>query len=285
MKKLLVIFHVYYSGQVGYFLDRLGSIVDCEWDLTVTYSVLDEAVREKITAFKPDARFVKATNYGYDIWPFISAVKQTDISGYKYVMKIHTKNCNEEVNRINGMRLKGYMWRDLLVDSMLKDKQQFLRTMSILDSDPKVGMVCSGELLKKPSKGLAEDLSALDRELERIGMETKDRRFCAGTMFVARSAVFDVLRTDLVSEEIFVGLAKSHSAGTRSHVYERVLGCLVSANGYTIRGLSSNRKAAFTADMNRMFSPILQNIFAIQREGEDRAKYLTVFGMKFRLHE
>ncbi|MBQ2068723.1 MAG: hypothetical protein II465_01190, partial [Bacteroidales bacterium] len=91
MGRLLVHFHVYYEDQIPWFLEKLGNINGCEWDLYVTYSALGEASRAMILSAFPLARMMELGNIGYDLWPFIKVLKSVDVDSYDYVMKLHTK--------------------------------------------------------------------------------------------------------------------------------------------------------------------------------------------------
>lgn len=284
MKKLLVILHVYYPVQVEYFISKLHNINSCEWDLLVTGPKLGEAVRSRFEQFKPGCRFLEVENEGYDVWPFIKAVKsEPDFLSYDYVMKLHTKNANLGKFVINGIPLRKYKWRSLLVNAMLKSPEQFRKCLNRFEKCPNTGMICSRELLKRTTGGISEDLSMLDNELERLGLKSKKRAFCAGTMFIARTAPLSFIQEREISHEMFKGVAVSHSHGTMAHVYERIFGISVSAAGYRLRGVGSDWPVCIYAVANKCLSPLLEQIFALKRFGEDSRKYLVILGIKIPL--
>lgn len=284
MKRLLVVLHVYYHEQVDWFIDRLSNIAGCEWDLIVTFSEDSLKSRRKFQSFKPDARFLVVENVGYDVWPFISVIRNIELSDYEYVMKLHTKNVQPFRWKINGLRLKGERWRNILVDSMLKTPEQFTRCMEIFRDQPQTGMVCSYELYVGLSRRYPEDTYLLAQEAERIGIGVKSGRFCAGTMFIVRTACLERIARAHLDATMWTSDSASHSGGTLAHVYERLFSLAVLDAGYEIStqvAYPVNYPAVF---LNRNVSPVLKSVVNVDRY-EDGRKYLTLLGGRFPLPE
>lgn len=284
-KTLLVVFHLYYHQQLDYYLGKLANIEGYDWDLLVTYSVADETSEKKLKAFKPGVKLLKVENAGYDIWPFIAAVKYVNLDDYEYIMKIHTKNANLQPMHINGLNLTKYMWRSLLINSFLKTPEQFRKAILRLEMQPSAGMLCSRELYTKMKGNLPEEGSVLRRELGYLGIEPHDKHFCAGTMFIAKAECFRILQRAGLNAEYFHGEMSSHSTGSPAHAYERILPILVTENGYKIIRQGSNFWFCVTTFFHCTFTPVIENIFALNRMGEERHKYLVVFGLRFKIAE
>lgn len=286
MTTLLVHLHVFYHEQVDYFIYKLGSISDCDWDLLVTYSEYNQQTEDKIRAFKPESRFIEVENVGYDVWPFIKVLQQTDFSQYKYVMKLHTKNVSSVSNRINGLKLKSTRWRNLLVNSLLGSKNRFRKNLRLMESNPKFGFICAYELSKSLSKGLPEDLAMLQKEAKRIGMSHTDGNFVAGTMFLARLDALQIIKRVKITPAMFrVYASRSHSVGSLAHVYERLLCFAMYDEGYVSRRVLTSRLESILVFFHRGISPLLKMIFSLEREGENQAKVMTVLGLRFRLDD
>jgi len=280
--KLLVIFHIYYHNQVDWFVDRMRSINGCSWDLKVTFSQEDDATIDKIRNLKPDAEFIKVGNNGYDVLPFINVLKNTDLAPYDCIMKLHTKNIDKASSiKLNGIRLSGEMWRDFLVNSMLKSQKQFTKCLKRFENNG-TGMVCCEELHVALTRRRPEDMSLLEKETTRIGFHTKRGRFCAGTMFMVRPACLEkVISADFSNSEWCSGA--SHIKGTLAHVYERILSIAVIDAGYrcdTIAAYKSNIPRVF---IHKRISPALKQIFTFDRYGEDARKCLVIFGCRIML--
>lgn len=279
MKKLLVIFHVYYHDHVAYFIDKLKNINGCKWDLIVTYSEQSQRTMNKFKAFKPDVRFMQVGNTGYDVWPFIQTIKATDLSGYDYILKLHTKNTNNPNVKLNGLRQTGSRWRNLLIDSLLKSPKQFGRCLKRFESNPKTGFLCCYELFLGLNESRPEDTFMLEEEATRIGLQIKKGKFCAGTIFMIRpECLKSIIEADFTPEMWVAG--KSHSLGTLAHVYERLFCIAVLDAGYKCSTITANRKKATVVLIHKRTSNVLKYIFTINRRPEDRKKFMILFGRR-----
>lgn len=281
--RLLVHLHIYYKDQVPWFIGKLKSINGCKWDLLCTWNNPDPETEAKIRAFRPDARFLEVENVGYDIWPFIKALRAVNPDDYDLVLKLHTKGPSDETNRINGLDMKGYRWRNLLVDALLESPRQFRSALNIIRRDTKVGMVCNGLLIRHLSLGLVEDTSALKKELHRIGLHNEGDIFCAGTMFMARMYPYSFVRDGDLTAESFGGQSVSHSTGSLAHVYERILSMVITAEGFSIAPIIMDKAAYRRHQIARAFSPVFKWVFSLERVAPRRDKILTIFGLKFNL--
>lgn len=280
MKHILVHLHIFYYDQTDFFIRKLSSITDCDWDLYVTMNRMDEDTVDKLTRFKKDTHFILTENVGYDIWPFIKVIKSINLDRYDYVMKLHTKS--ESNLKIHGIRLKGFEWRDALVNSLLGSRRRFRKTLKIFRNQPDAGIVSCRMLWLKTSEWQDEDSVLLDKELRRIGLRVSDRHFCVGTMFIARSRIFRYLQKDNITENLFPKILISHSEGSMAHVYERILSMAANAYGYRAATVSQNTAAAVYLLLNGVISPVFKHIFTINREGNSGAKFIWLFGIKIR---
>lgn len=284
MKRLLVIFHIYYHDQIDYFIDKLTNINNCDWDLMVTWSQRNEATESKLKEFRKDVRFMEVENVGYDVWPFIKAIRTIDISEYEYILKVHTKNVDTgNIHKLNGLRLQGESWRNTLVDSLLKSRSHFTKCLDAFE-DPKTGLVCSYEMYTSLSHKRAEDRHLLDSEEARIGITEPGHHFCAGTMFIVRSRCLEKIRKARLDAGMW-GLAKSHSKGSLAHVYERIFGTAVKDSGYIIKRIPTYTISSSRVYTHKHISPLfkfLVNVDYYLINGE-RRKHLVLLGQKFPL--
>lgn len=281
--KLLVHLHLYYRDQLPWFIGKLNNLTGFDWDLVVTGAYDDPDSRKALEALKPDVRFVKVPNMGYDIWPFIHVIKTTDLSGYDCVLKIHTKAPFLNTIHLAGQRLSGYDWRDILVNPLIGSTEIVLENMILLRHNPRVGMLCSAKMFIRTE--FKEDRRLLTRELRRLGLLTADRRFCAGTMFIARPAVLEYLKSDKISQEMFSEQMQSHFRGSMAHVYERILSIAVPALGYKVKTVGVSRSGKVASSLCDMVGKPLKYCFNIERMRDSEAKYLTLMGFRFRLDD
>lgn len=286
MKKLLVILHVYYPDQVGYFVRKLANINGCDWDLVVTSPGMDAESRRILMQLKPDARFLSVENIGYDVWPFIKVIQETDLAAYDYVLKLHTKG-SLDGEYINGLNLKGYRWRNLLVDALLKSPRRFWKCLDYFDNNPEVGMIYSYELsMDLRDWRLPENTTMLESEVRRIGMvrDYSGDLFCAGTMFIVRAAALSRIQRLQLDDTMWGAHFASHSTASLAHVYERLMAIMVKDAGYEMRGFMAGRFSAFSVYLHKEVVPVLELLFSIDTDA-NRRKYVMVLGNKFYLHD
>lgn len=283
MSKLLTVLHIFYHEQVDYFIDKLSNVNGIDWDLVVTYSSYSAETEAKLRDFKPDLMMVEVGNAGYDVWPFIQVIQNVDFSEYDYVMKLHTKGQSKQ--RLNGLHFKEWLWRDLLVNAILRSKKRFASCINLLEKSPDVGMLCSYELYKDMEGVLPEESDMLKEEVERISLDICEGSFCAGTMFLARLDAFKRLKDIEFTDELWGNLNKSHGSGTLAHVYERILCLMVVAEGYKIDMKLGSKKSSSSVFFKKNISPVFKSIFSLDRDPHTYDKYLTLLGVKMKLEE
>lgn len=282
MGRLLVVLHIFYHDQVDYFIDKLGNISGCEWDLTVTYSEEIARTNAAFRQFRSDVRFVKVENVGYDVWPFIKVLKMIDLSGYAYILKLHTKQkIADERTRLQGIRLNEYRWRDLLVNSILKTPERFIQCIGKMEANPDIGYICSYELYTRLTKTREEDTTLLNGEAERASIPVKHTGFCAGTMFLARADALKFIEDIELTADMFPKKSRSSSAGTLAHVYERLLCIAMTDAGYRPKRMITDPMATAQVFFHRKINPFFKFVFDLDRDKIDRKKYLTLLGHRF----
>lgn len=282
-KKVLVVLHVYYADQVPYFINKLSNIRECEWDLVVTGNNWPQEAVDQLIAFKSDVRFFETPNVGYDIWPFIALVKNTDLSQYDIVLKLHTKNRDPfSKARLNGRYYDGKQWRNAMMKALLGSPETFGRVLRFFENQ-EVGIVYAMNM-NILSKGTSvEDSSMLFDELGRLGITTDDMNFCAGTIFAVRASALEYLKDPRINENVFEPTGKSHGRGTNAHVYERILTIAVSAQGYKRVLVPSSWASWLRISVKSHVQPALEWLFSINRYGDNYDKYLTLFGIRILL--
>lgn len=283
MSKLLTVLHVFYHEQVDYFIDKLMNINGIDWDLVVTYSSYSAETEAKLKDFKPDVKMVQVGNAGYDVWPFIQVIQNVDFSEYDYVLKLHTKGQSKQ--RLNGLNFKEWLWRDLLVNAILRSRSRFTSCIKLLDEQKEIGMLCSYELFKDMEGVLPEESDMLQEEAERISLDVADGFFCAGTMFLARLDAFRRLKDVEFTDELWGTLNKSHGNGTLAHVYERIFSLMVVDEGYEIQVMLGSKKSSSSVFFKRNVSPVFKSIFNLDRDPKTYDKYLTLLGVKMKLED
>ncbi|MGN0191160.1 MAG: glycosyltransferase [Candidatus Cryptobacteroides sp.] len=283
--KVLVVFHVYYEDFVSYYLDKMKNIRGCDWDLVITGRNLSTETRRLITAFKADAVFCETPNIGYDVWPFLYVIQNTDLDEYDFIIKLHTKNQDSLTFVLNGFRFNGESWRSELVEALLGSEQRFRTLTDLFRKHRDVGMAYSASLDILMKDNQPEDVEAVEKELERLGIDDGCRHFCGGTMFAARAEALEWIKNDKINASIFETSLGSHQSVTMGHIYERILSMATVAAGYRISLIKNDWYKYLHIQFKRKIQPVLEWLFSIRYCSDKAQKKITVFGLEFRLKE
>lgn len=282
MTKLLVHFHLYYHDQTDYFLSKLANIDGCEWDMFVTMPQRDEAVEAKLRNFKNDVHIIEVENYGYDVWPFLKVIKSVNLDDYDYIIKLHTKRFVNKA-KANKITMRGFRWRNEMVDALLSSREQFVKVKDMFDNDKSVGLVCSLLTYQKTNQYIPGE-TRLCKEFERLGLTPADLHFCAGTMFMAKASLYKILQREDITTAMFVDCSPQSGADlSMAHTYERILSMLPSAQGSRIVPICESRICRAYINAATAIQPFFAWIFTIAREGDNYQKYIRLFGLKFKL--
>lgn len=283
MKKVLVIFHVFYDNQVPYFIEKMKTIRGVEWDLVVTGSNLARESADLLASFKEDVSFISTKNRGYDVAPFIEAVKSVDLDKYSFVIKLHTKNLDDRSSfRHNGDNLTGYRWRNTMVDALIGTPASFDALVRAFENE-KTGLVYSLSVNMVSRGSTIEDSSLLVNEMERLGMKPQSMDYCAGTIFAIRAEALRYLQDSRVDVSAFDNTGPSHSKGTLAHSYERIFCIASSSMGLTTVLVPKSKRHLAYYKVKRAVEPTLEWIFSVNHFGDRNEKFLKIFGMSFNL--
>ena len=237
MKKLLVHLHLYYTEQLDFMINRLKSIHECNWDLYVTILNEDNSVREKLLKFKKDTCIIKVENRGFDILPFLQILRQVNINEYDYILKIHTKRHINIKGYLNGININGYFWRDSLISSLLSNKDTFKQNLETFKNND-IGIIVNKDFLFKFNSytkyPLPEENHLLEKLKKRINIQSSFDYFIAGSMFMARAAIFKNLIKSDISPSDFEEESESGGNSTIAHTIERIFCILAIQHGYKV---------------------------------------------------
>ena len=234
-----VVAHVFYREMWPELAECVRSI-DGPRELVVT--CVDRAAGEAALRDFPGARLLVCENRGFDVWPFLKALGEIDLSGFDAVVKLHTKrdidlgfDC-----RFNGCDFNGPNWRNRLL-AFCRTPEAWRTTCEALGRRG-VGMVADADLVVRRRDVPREDSrAAFDRaisEMARFGGAAVDparAQFVAGTMFAARPEPLAFLLNGGFGADMFAPSAHVRVDDMEyAHVVERLFGFAVAACGMRI---------------------------------------------------
>ena len=91
--RLLVVVHIYYEEAIGEIIEYLKNLGPYSYDLVVTTTEDRnvELIRREMLQFRKSTVFRVLPNRGFDIYPFLEALNDRDLSRYDLVLKLQTK--------------------------------------------------------------------------------------------------------------------------------------------------------------------------------------------------
>lgn len=234
--KICVHLHLFYTEMLDEMLRYIGNLSaypEIEYDLLVTVCEPNKTLEAQIYAFKDNARIITVPNRGYDVAPFLQAVKTVNLDDYDYIIKLHTKRDLKTPAYLPCCTLRGSEWRHKLLEFIASPKN-LAATFRQFEKYPNAGMLTAPELIMTSGKEDAAADSRAVRILKGMGLQLKNRRFAAGTMFIARAELFKLWQALPYDAADFEEFNPSHQGGTLAHALERVLGFMIGAQGHKI---------------------------------------------------
>ena len=269
--KILCIVHVFYPEFWPELADCVRNI-DEPFDLVVTYVDGTKGIPEMVRRDFPQARPLLCENRGFDVWPFLKALRSVDLSAYDLIVKLHTKRdvkANHEL-LFNHRNYYGARWRNYLLGFMRRPADWAATKARF--ADPGVGMVADARVILRkddvPWKTpRATSVQAVEFVERLYGRPVGDSQFVAGTMFAARPAVFGRLLARGWTVDDFCASVRDGTEQT-AHLLERVMGAVVTAEGLRIepsRGtLAGSRFRACLIGMARAVGLFLFDVHRVE---------------------
>lgn len=234
--KICIFLHLYYTEMLDEllsYIENLSDNQDIEYDLIVTLCQKNPEIEEKIYKFKDNAQILIVPNRGYDVAPFLQAVKTIHLRDYDYLIKLHSKRDLTTPAYLPSCHFIGNEWRRKLLEFM-QTPQHFANTLARFEKNPQIGMLTSPELIITARKEDKVALNKAEQIMRGMGLTLKDKTFVAGTMFIARASLFRLWKHLPYDAFDFEEFDPTHKGGSLAHALERVLGFMISAQGYQI---------------------------------------------------
>lgn len=237
-KRILVFLHLFYPESWKEIREYLRNFEGYNWDLCITYpGFLDEKegfqeIKEDIRRLNPGTEFFCFENRGFDIGPFLTALRTRDTGGYDVVFKLQSKGTKRPWIYIYRQLFIGRDWFRILFEGVV-GAGTIHTTIDAIANDPEVGMCAASNLIvhDPPHK---ENL--VIRKMKEYGIIVKKGYyFVAGTCFAVKPQCLQPLIDFQASLEDFVPVPPSRGLSL-GHILERYMTICVTQAGYKLRG-------------------------------------------------
>jgi rhamnosyltransferase len=291
--RLLIHFHAYYEELVDLYFKRLSLLnsVNCSYKLIVTIpktisneSEEDAVVRIKNIADKAE-KYISSDNYelmmvpniGYDIGPFLSLINSVDLDSYDVILKLHTKNINDQsLIKLNGIYINREQWSKFLLEPLLYDVNTIDSILSEFKNNKNLNMAGSKycftsnrRLYKKHKHKVSELALMFGYSIDKLN----NPRFCAGTMFYIRASLLKSIQNkvtiDLFDED---RVQRSSTDFSYAHAFERLFGIIATIEAGKCKEITYPIKES----IKYYYWPMLKKLTHIFYENKKTSKKHTI---------
>ncbi|MDP4147901.1 MAG: rhamnan synthesis F family protein [Bacteroidota bacterium] len=232
---LTLILHLYYPGSWETVRSKCSFVLG-QATRTIITACHDDVIQE--IQPQPNMVILKVTNKGKDVGGKLAALsyylcycKRTE-----YLVFLHDK--------ISPQTINADYWMDTLY--RIFEQEVFERAIRTLKKYKSAGIVGSRPFLKTeylPSERRFDSTNdnVLKQLIDRHGLRCKEFRFIAGTIFIAKSRIYEDFftlhppldaRRDLEEENVL-----DLTLGTYTHSWERLFCFIAEDSGYTVTGI------------------------------------------------
>lgn len=241
--RILVVLHLFYLDSWLEICEYLKNLRPYKWDLIITYPTFleDKIDKEIIKLFKKNVKFMCMDNYGFDIGPFIMALKNVNLDNYEIVYKIQSKGVKRKKIYIYKQLFLGRDWFVNLYEGCL-GARNIHDGIDILLNEDRIGAICADNLIV--SDPVYKRTMVLNK-LSELGLATEENyKFIAGTCFAIKSSLLKEFQEYNFKLEDFKPIPNSRGMSL-AHVLERYFGICINNKGYIIKGLNTCEKRRF----------------------------------------
>ena len=238
MNMIAICLHLYYTemfDEISGYIDHMGGI---PYDLYITMPRENKPFLPRIRERYPDANVIITENIGFDIYPFTEFLREVDLDKYDLLFKLHTKKDIPIEYSKNGISLSGSNWRYYMFNAILGSENRVKYIRMLADRHPHIGMFCAKEVLIRGLNEIAVDIDPICVEalMLECKMRIRDWEYVAGSIFAIRPHLLKPLKQRNFQADEFPPYFPRDWNGL-PYCIERVLGCMVSAQGYQIGAL------------------------------------------------
>ena len=262
--KCLVVLHLFYENSWIEINEYLKNLSPYSFDLlvTTTEGQVSKETLCRITKEYPDAKIIFMENRGFDLLPFLAAIREVDLSNYDIVFKLHSKGTNRRYHFIYHQFFLKRGWFVNLFDGILSGKNVH-KTIDILYNQKEIGLVAAENLIVKDPK---HRVNLIRKIAEKEGLEfVEDYSFVAGTCFAMKAECLKPIIDLHLEKNEFAPQISSRGMSFASFV-ERYLCISVLLQGYLMKG---NPATAIRRFLLKPITMIMNRLSSERLFGED----------------
>ncbi|WP_162258410.1 rhamnan synthesis F family protein [Lapidilactobacillus concavus] len=237
--RILVVLHLFYPESWSEIKEYLRNLNAYNWDLIITYPQEKKSSLpiDEIKSFKKNVSFCPNENRGYDIGPFIMAIKTIDLTKYDVVFKLQSKGVSRKRIYIYHQLFFCRDWFKNLYQGILGAHEVHQTVTAIMQSNHHKLVSADNLFVHDPI--YKENMTI--RQLNHLGLVMpKNYKFVAGTCFAVDAAYLKkVQRLDVALSDFKT--VPSTRGLSLAHVLERYISAVSDTSFYGNKVYRLNR--------------------------------------------
>lgn len=220
--KVAIVVHAYYQEQLYEIINKIRVVIDDKQDVDVYFTLPHERVDLYciINNSKIATAIYTYPNQGMDLLPFFELIPS--LQCYDWILKLHTKNCHDELNRL---------WFTTLLQALIGSKQVFRNNLTLLDRNPDWVMMGSLPFFLSAKRLMFDNQHNVDKLIDLWGLcKRADWGFFAGSLYWVRPNVLLAASQQLLVHRQWFSEVFAKD-GQMAHALERVITLLVQHHG------------------------------------------------------
>ena len=201
--RILVILHLYYMSAWPEIQEYLKNLSPYNYTLIVTCmnGFYDNETLSRIKQFKNDVRIIKCDNYGWDLRPFLIALRSVDLSNYDILYKLQSKGTKRKQIFVYGQYFRYRSWFLNLFEGCIGPFTVHTTIRNLMDTNRNIGIVAAKNLIVNDP---IHKQHMVEKTLREFNFPIpKNYRFVAGSCFATRANLMNEIQTLDIDVEKF----------------------------------------------------------------------------------
>lgn len=219
--KILVIIHLFYPKSWKEIREYLNNLSCYDYDLiiTTTIGMIPSTTLENIRKFKSSVRIIECENRGFDLRPFLLALRTVNLDNYEIVIKLQSKSTKRAWIYIYEQLFLRRDWFLDLFEGVLSAKVVH-KNIDLLRNNKSIGLVAANNLIVKdpPHKVQMVQKIAVENGLS----VPNNYKFVAGTCFAVKAECLKKIQIYPWTDEDFKSVPNTRGMSF-AHFFERYI--------------------------------------------------------------
>lgn len=176
----------------------------------------DEETLDQILTFKKDVKIIRCENLGWDVLPFLIALRSINISDYDIIFKLQSKGTKRKEIFLYGQYFRKRDWFLNLFEGCIGPFTVHTTIDSLMDDKKGIGLVAAKNLIVEDP---IHKRHMVEQVLNELSLPIpKEYRFVAGTCFAVRANLMNRIK------DLDINVEKFNSKGfSFAHRMERII--------------------------------------------------------------